>query len=657
MQAPVETKLHESESGQAAAVVALFLFFVFLALAALAIDGAMTYLARRDLQNVADSATLAACRVLADGGTAASALSESQAVIAKNLGSSAPFAGSNPPATNIGTGTGLTMGIEVSSTQQVRVALWRSVPTVLTQFLGRTWSVIDAHARCDKSAGGGLMPIAVQRYDGGTGGSYRDYLGNKAASGGPPNRPNVPYPTDSVTVTVAGHYGPFSVPVPQAAYTASDGVLADSNTGVQVPLLGNAAATNNPPNSMSGFVLLDIRNVGSGNALEYYNGVDGTANPNKNVSQQWIYQHGYPGPYPDPGTEVAILDGVSAAFGPKAMADAGYRLGDVVPAIIYDGYVWNTPDYAISLTPNASNPNGITGGYASTAANSVVYTLAINRTGAASARWFTPLNFDLQFAFSNGPLPDGTHVEINGIDIMPNLTKQVLNVTEAAGWSGTVRIYSESAGSAITQTQQYLSGINLIATASSGLVHGSSSNYGFGTFSQPDYSLRTGSGQLVVRQGGSISADVITFGNNLVSNGGCNNVSGTADIMLGGVPQLWGSYFSSSPSVKVDIDRNQDDHTSFSVNALAGAFTGDYTLHFTIPASSCGPQHTLDVPITILPPAANATPDKFVFIQGYALFRISFIDSNDVKGYAISPLFFDYKQITSGLRARLVPWN
>src|SRR5512144_438557 len=89
-----------TESGQAAALMALLLFFVFLALASLAIDGGITYLARRDLQNVADAAALSACRALANGGTDAQAVSAAEGAVQANLGSWTTFAGSNPPSTN-----------------------------------------------------------------------------------------------------------------------------------------------------------------------------------------------------------------------------------------------------------------------------------------------------------------------------------------------------------------------------------------------------------------------------------------------------------------------------------------------------------------------------------------------------------------------------
>ena len=52
--------LPRNEEGQSIVIVALFLFFVFLAFAALAVDGTIIYMHRRNLQNIADVATLAA---------------------------------------------------------------------------------------------------------------------------------------------------------------------------------------------------------------------------------------------------------------------------------------------------------------------------------------------------------------------------------------------------------------------------------------------------------------------------------------------------------------------------------------------------------------------------------------------------------------------
>ena len=94
----------------------------------------------------------------------------------------------------------------------------------------------------------------------------------------------------------------------------------------------------------------------------------------------------------------------------------------------------------------------------------------------------------------------------------------------------------------------------------------------------------------------------------------------------------------------------------------ANAFVGaDYTLRLSVGPKTCSgttlPVHTVDVPVEIKLPAPTAAPDKFVVIQGYANFKISRVDANDVWGYAISELFERYEDLSLGLRPRLVPWG
>lgn len=638
----------EAESGQAAALVALLLFLVFTAFAALAIDGAMTYLARRDLQNVADSAALAACRVLAQNDTTTTPLAAAQNAVAQNLGGWATFVGSNPPGTNLGTGAGLVKGIEVAS-PQVRVAVQRIVPTVLTQFLGRAPMPMLAQARCDVRAGGGLMPIAIQRYDGEPGGTMTDQVANKTAP---------VYPTDSVTVTWAGRYGPFQVPIPLDPYVASDGALADSHTGPEVVLVGQSATTNNTTSSMRDLVLLDIRNVASQYALEYYNGADSQADAAKWMSQAWIYQHGYPGPFPQVGSQVAILDGASVAFAAGAMDTAGYRPGDVIAAIVYDGYVWTRPDFSIALTPNAGN--GVNSGYPIDPASANAYTLNIAKAGPASAGWFTPLNFNVQLDFTADPVPDDTHVTLDGVELFPPDYATTINAVTAAGWNGTLKIWSTQA---VTQVR-YLSGLNVLAESNLGLSHGASSSYGFGANAIAlDYTARSNSGKLILRQGNNYSANLLTLGigTSFPGGQGCTTVPVQASVWLGGVPQVWGAFFTSPASTNVDIKRNTDKTASLALSVSGSAFVGaGYTLRLTVGPKTCSgtalPVHTVDIPFEIKLPAPTATPDKFVIIQGYAVFKISRVDANDVWGYAISQIFERYEDLVIGLRPRLVPW-
>ena len=86
---------------------------------------------------------------------------------------------------------------------------------------------------------------------------------------------------------------------------------------------------------------------------------------------------------------------------------------------------------------------------------------------------------------------------------------------------------------------------------------------------------------------------------------------------------------------------------------------GEYPL--TIRATgtnSDGQTVTRLVPI-LLDIATAGTSSEYVDIMGFAVFRITSINSNSVDGYAISGVYADMND--SGLRrgqvARLVPWN
>ncbi len=78
------------------------------------------------------------------------------------------------------------------------------------------------------------------------------------------------------------------------------------------------------------------------------------------------------------------------------MIDAGYQVGDVVPVIVYNGYTWGTPDYAVSFTPQIS----ITSGYPNSLATAASYSVGIANSPASST-WQAPLNVYLTFSFSD----------------------------------------------------------------------------------------------------------------------------------------------------------------------------------------------------------------------------------------------------------------
>jgi len=628
-----------NEAGQAAALVALLLFFVFLPLAALAIDGGIVYLVRRDLQNVADAAALAACVDLANGGDSGSALGAATGTVANNLGTYSDYVGSTPPTSNIGAGVSLIKGIEVSGVE-TRVALQRMAPTVLTQFVRRGQTPVTAQARCGANAGGGVLPVAVQRFDGRSpGATYVDHI---AAEGAPLY--TTEEPDEDFAYNDQYDYW-VSVPLPLPGWVASP-----DNPGPQFSLVGQSSESNNTPSSMNGLVSLDIRNVAAGaGQLEFYNGVtSGQANTYKDCTSQYLCAHGYPGPFPQVGSQIAELMGVSASFGPGTIGDCQYKVGDDVVAIVYDGYVWTTPDFQVILTPG-SDANGVrSGGYPNTLASAVQYSLTLDTAGPAT--WFNALSFDLTFVLSQ-PVPSDLHIFLDGNPVTPGTPIRIPNVFQSIGWSGTVAMYVDSAGPLITQTNSYLGGVSLVAE-SVGLGHtrGDSSQFGF--MVSQDFAVGTDDARTFVNQGGAQNINLNTLG----INENCNTVPVYADIIGG----AWDDYFSSSQNATVKV-KPTPQSVNFGLTAnTTGRNDTPLTLRLTVGPNACtnARAHYVDVALAVLQPLPNqATINNFVIIQGFVVMRIDAITSNDVLAHVISPLYSDLSQITAGLRPRLVPWN
>jgi hypothetical protein len=212
---------------------------------------------------------------------------------------------------------------------------------------------------------------------------------------------------------------------------------------------------------MRQLVLLDIRNVADQNALEYYNGAQSQADAAKDMSQTWIYNHGYPGPFPQPGSQVAILSGASTNFSSGAMMTAGYRPGDLVAAIVYDGYVWTRPTFGATLTPN-NTVNGIASTRPIDTSTAVQYTLNINCQNPCPTAWpQSTLDFSVVFDFTNKPggnLPPGMQMDLDNVPVTPGVAYTIPSPVPQTGSNFTLRVWNTAT---ITDVAHYLTGLNV----------------------------------------------------------------------------------------------------------------------------------------------------------------------------------------------------
>jgi hypothetical protein len=123
----------------------------------------------------------------------------------------------------------------------------------------------------------------------------------------------------------------------------------------------------------------------------------------------------------------------------------------------------------------------------------------------------------------------------------------------------------------------------------------------------------------------------------------------------GGPPALGPVSFSAN-----DFTLNRGDSRSVTISINTGGLgPGEYAL--TVRASGT---NSNGLPVTHLYPilldvATAGTSSNYVDIEGFSVFRITSIDSNDVFGYAITPVIADMNdpRLSHGQVAKLVPWN
>ncbi len=399
-------KLKRRQHGQALITIVIFTI-VFFAFVGLAIDSGMLYLERRQLQNAVDAACLAASSELSLGGTESSAVTKGQDFFATNLNNEArvaynlsfPVTGSTilPNTSAAPQQQNLTNGIEVVG-NDVRVAATVPAYTYFMNVVNISTYNVHARARCGPSQGGGLWPIAVNRFPGynqqgrrigvvdtalslpqayATGGkakyvAVKDVLQQENISGN-----TGAWINDGKSKTISGtspwttcaqtsrnwyHWGSSgygSPPPPPAGigsgvpagrigpYYSPDCPASESSPGPEFEIAGRGASPNSGGNAFSGPVMLDLRNIAT--SVTAYNGQSTAQNPNawkKSIINYILTQ--YPGPPVPAGEQLAIYSGVNTGNILDAL-DKRFKGNstEIVTSLVYDGTVQRKMDFDI----------------------------------------------------------------------------------------------------------------------------------------------------------------------------------------------------------------------------------------------------------------------------------------------------------------------
>jgi len=691
----IQQRFPASEQGQSIVLVALFLFFVFLAFAALATDGTTLYLRRRQLQNMADAAALVAAVELSQTKPITAAYTAAMNSIAANGGQVewyAPGGAANPPTTNVGTGSGLTAGIEIGADGcTVRVALaWTDIGTYFAQFVGRESLQAGANARAGCNKSGGLMPIAMKRF-----GDEIDVQGSGAGPGpslsvwceycntrlklspgaGPPVEPGQgnfkgydffrrKASDADIIPDWPGWYGPpglYQSPSPHAT---------NSSPGRDFFFLGNQAraTVGTGSGSWQGAVNLDIRRPLGSPTLKYYNGVTaGTGAPTLKDMGSYYIRNGYCCDIPKQGDWVAMFPGVS---GFPVDLQKTYAPGDIIAIIIYDGSVRETPTFLMTGTPDVQYTYPTT---TTIASNVLTYTFNMavpppdySFASAAGGLYMEVEGLDVFADYSFSPtsrpvLPNaGVFTHTVNLIVTPTLTTTTVGTTTVTQVVTGTRMFYVSVdnrdGVAVTR---YFAGIVNIGDGGCTPACELPAVTGTPTNSDNNYPY------LIVEKGKQAKyvADLNVWG-----------VTGSHNVkvqLVGSLPTGF-SWVGPSPpwttngvvsgttktrNIKIAID-----------NSATASTTAPYTLPFLVTDTTNGVTSTFNLYIWV--EEANATTQFFAEILGYAAMeiegyynstnKITPYDStpaNTVKGRFVSELQSDPSSLIYGLRARLIPWD
>jgi hypothetical protein len=442
--------------------------------------------------------------------------------------------------------------------------------------------------------------------------------------------------------------------------------LAAGSPGRGYFILGQGVGPNIGTTSYSGLVNLDIRHVASP-PLEYYNGVSAGTNSNTLKDQAEFYiRRGYCCDIPVPGDQVAMFNGTSAAFAPHAFQET-YAVGDTVAVIVYDGHVFNTPNLSLTgPSPNYKTTYPTTTTVTSPA-NVLSYTITLKaEQGFQSAAGGVTMDVEglagfANWSFSPTASPIVGRNGINQRNITLYVTPTVTTTTSTAVVTGTRMFYvsaidDKSGGSGI---RRYWAGIASVGDTVNGVQRKKPAKpavTGTPTNSGQTYPFLS----VVKGQQAKYSIELDLWG-------GAANQSVTVNP-VGSLPTgfSWVSlppwskntnsnHPGSSFNLNIKIDQN---------NAVAQATP--YVLPFVVTAGTMSQQFNLYV----LVEEANTTVKDYVEILGYATLQItgyynssnlippgSSTLANAVRGRIVSPLFTDPSKLTSGLRARLIPWD
>lgn len=649
------------DRGQTVVLMALT-FTLMLGFSALAIDLGRFYAERRTLQDAVDAAALACVRAYADtGGTAATAHAAAETILETyNLKGSlsglyddyeVPAYGANLETyyDNLVLPQNLKNGVlpQLSPYTGCRVAVYVEVPTTLLKIANPGLQTIALNARAYAIAKGGIVPVVVPKYSNGPGpgnGDTSNFIHHTMREG-------LDYQC-SVTI--------------DAGCTPAD----STNKGREFVLFGASQKATND-NSFRGYIAPDVRDfqtdTDSNGVPEHtsYNGVapDASINTLKDFEANWILE-GYPGP--DlcvvsttsflPCAEVAVINGASAGIFLDPIGDR-YRIGDKLLAQLYDGTVKTIPNFTINFpTLVVANETSVI------AAQSVAFTFSgqfktsgaqvtttfisdngtiTGGTGDALNPWNTGNATPGTFASNPTPQNQASYTQIWSDVTTTSAPKGIYTVflkgVSGAPYAGTEQINIVTVNVADQKRQFYIDTSDTYRNVASA-----------GTNATYSINVTDGNGQ------NQWSTPHSTYPITLAIDQCPKDTSVTPNVTLT-------CYFgTTSPGTQTETVTSLTGTKTLTVETGNAASTKTYTGWLrAYGTDSAGKKVTRVLKFrTGVGVQAGGTTD-YVDVLGFAVFEVTFLDSNDVKGKAVTGYFTNVNDpaLAMGKKYGLVPWE
>jgi hypothetical protein len=638
------TRRTGDQEGQALLIMVIFLT-VLLGFTAIAVDAGRFFAERRFLQNAADAAALAGATARTLGRSRADSITIARGTLTENFkreptGNPADMPPEIPVYTpgHEGDPEYLESGIVIQpGSDTVYVALRNKVDYTFGQAVGLSNQWISARAKAGSS--GGLLPIAV-----------REYIGLP----GPNTSPSYPCTTAgnqfmavfaTADTSCAGSTTDTSWREDPSAGSAFSAASPDSDPehhGPIVEILGQGADPDNAAD-FRGFVALDIRNFATSTSQRFYNGVTSGTSSNalKDMEAAWILAGGYPGPSfpdivypPDPNDQVALMSGNSAGIVVDAVENC-FAPGDEVLILVYPGYTMVIPEFALTTPNQISLPTSGTTSVnnAFKVSRNQSFTGVVTMTTLADT--LDPANPMVLGQMTSTPV-----ITYSPNPVSPSMgqgTNTSMNsITTAGATPGVYALWIHGqAGEPYLQAEMVPISVKV------------------GTVTRQFQLLADATGKVAVNAG-----DTVTFTLTVKNWPNGNTAFGGPVTMSVDTPLPGGSVSFSSTTL---TPTKNGATTTLTINT-AGLPQGNH--HFYVRATGMNADSTPRKVTMLLPLDVNVAPGTavgngdYLDISGFAVMRITSIDSNTVSAYAITPVITDQDdpRLRRGKTARLLPW-